>query len=425
MAQMPVPLTEMPLNPTPQQAGIATRRVPKEIPDMDDPFCDPESGLKWAELVIEQPTPLGEQAVVDFTKPFWHYLGELSTEYISKYSDDPKRRIPNEAANLIPSRKPKPKRQQQPKAMFTANMQATNGYLGYTQGALQQQQQQQQRAFYNQQQSQNKQDQSYHAPVAPMMGQIPQQQLWPPIYRPSAPAAGGSAMHHGVSTQQQHGIPSVAPTAAAMQGICTTAAAAGQPAAQVIDQRRAEQVAAAALSVSMPFIDDVSPFNVHVLFDDAMEVLESTKQANGPSVHTVRENGINNKSATISPTQKAKPQPPVSTPKKASPKQITKTTADMVPVPTPSPVTPFQSNSNNPFSTLPATPVPPSSSQSQSKVPPKPKATPTKVVPLADIQAALARLAKAKAEAEARERLQAQAQAAQAQAAAAPPQQAA
>lgn len=135
MAQMPEPLTQMPLNPTPQQAGIATRRVPKEIPDMDDPFCDPDSGLKWAELVIEQPTLLEEQRLVDFTKPFWHYLGELSTEYISKYSEDPRRRIPNEAANLIPSRKSKPKRQslQQPKAMFNAQIQQNGGYLGYSQ----------------------------------------------------------------------------------------------------------------------------------------------------------------------------------------------------------------------------------------------------------------------------------------------------
>lgn len=368
MAQMPEPLTQMPLNPTPQQAGIATRRVPKEIPDMDDPFCDPDSGLKWAELVIEQPTLLQEQRVVDFTKPFWHYLGELSTEYISKYSEDPRRRIPNEAANLIPSRKSKPKRQslQQPKAMFNAHIQQNSGYLGYSQTALQHQQQQQQlqqqhhqiqqqRAAYNQQQpkGQGYHDPGYHAPVAPMMGQMPQQQLWPPIYRPST---GSHSMQQGV---QQH----------TMHGGGTThvlPAAAGQFTGTV-DQRRAEYVAAAALSA------------------------------------TTQETGANIGSVATSPVT----QYPVSTPQKS------------INVPPPSmssPTTPFQSNGKGAPRTPNHVPVPPPQTQSNSseQTTPQPKATPTKVVPLADIQAALARLAKAKAETELRERLQAQAQAAQA-----------
>lgn len=395
MAQMPEPLTEMPLNPTPQQAGIATRRVPKEIPDMDDPFCDPNSGLKWAELVIEQPALLEEQRVVDFTKPFWHYLGELSTEYISKYSEDPQRRIPNEAANLIPSRKSKPKRQslQQPKAMFNAHMQQNGGYLGYSQAVLQHQQQhqqlqqqhhqiQQQRAAYNQQQMQSKgqgyHDPGYHAPVAPMMGQMPQQQLWPPIYRPSA---GGPGMQQGA--QQPHtmhggGTMHVSP-AAAGQFVGT------------IDQRRVEYVAAAALSVS--------PHHVHQL---------SMENATNPS----QETGVNIKSAATSPVTLQGANLPQS-----------KSSKVVINVPAPAmPTTPFRSNGKGSFSSPPQifTPTSASTPQAQSspseQLNPQAKSTPTKVVPLADIQAALARLAKAKTEAEAelRERLQAQAQAAQA-----------
>lgn len=409
MAQMPEPLTEMPLNPTPQQAGIATRRVPKEIPDMDDPFCDPGSGLKWAELVIEQPTLLTEQVAVDFTKPFWHYLGELSTEYISKYSDDPRTRIPNEAANLIPSRKPKPKRQsqQQPKAMFNAHIQ-NSGYLGYSQGVLQQQQHQQQhqmqqqRAAYNQQQSKGQvyHDPGYHAPVAPMMGQMPQQQqLWPPVYRPSAGSPGMQ-----VSTPNMQGAAS---------------AAAGQFTGSIIDQRRAEYVAAAALSAS--------PQHVH---GPSIEAPNSTTQvmANGVTIHTHLETGTNSQPA--SPTiQNAGLNISQYLAEDDSP-QASKV---LVNVPVPPPITSLQSNGNNMFSASPVPPqpqmfAPAPASQPQligSEQPPpvpQPKATPTKVVPLADIQAALARLAKAKAEAEARERLQAQAQAAQAvNAASAPP----
>lgn len=377
MAQMPEPLTQMPLNPTPQQAGIATRRVPKEIPDMDDPFCDPDSGLKWAELVIEQPTLLQEQRVVDFTKPFWHYLGELSTEYISKYSEDPRRRIPNEAANLIPSRKSKPKRQslQQPKAMFNAHMQQNSGYLGYSQTVLQHQQQhqqlqlqhqqiQQQRAAYSQQQQQSKEqgyhEPGYHAPVAPMMGQMPQQQLWPPIYRPPA---GSLGMQQGVQQRTMHGGASTAHV---------SPVTADQLARTVADQRRAEYVAAAALSA------------------------------------TTQEIASTNFITTSPVTQKHASQYPASTPREAI----------NVPTPPIPPTIPFQSNGKGTPRTPNHVSAPPPQTQSNSseQTIPQPKATPTKVVPLADIQAALARLAKAKAdsETELRERLQAQAQAAQA-----------
>lgn len=377
MAQMPEPLTQMPLNPTPQQAGIATRRVPKEIPDMDDPFCDPDSGLKWAELVIEQPTLLEEQRLVDFTKPFWHYLGELSTEYISKYSEDPWRRIPNEAANLIPSRKSKPKRQslQQPKAMFNAQMQHNGGYLGYPQAVLQQEQLQQQRAAYNQQQQQSKEqgyhDPGYHAPVAPMM---PQQQLWPPIYRPSAEDPG---LQQGVQQQynMQGGTMHVSPTAAG-QFVGT------------IDQRRVEYVAAAALSVS--------PHHVYQL---------SMENATGPP----QEIGADVTSTATSPIS----QYPTGTPNLSQPKSPK--VAINVPAP-PMPTTPFKPNRKGLSSALPLQTSTPASTSPSEQTAPQSKSTPTKVVPLADIQAALARLAKAKAEAESglRERLQAQAQAAQA-----------
>lgn len=427
MAQMPEPLTQMPLNPTPQQAGIATRRVPKEVPDMDDPFCDPESGLKWAELVIERPTHLEEQVLVDPKKPFWHYLGELSTEYISKYSEDPRRRIPNDAANLIPSRKPKPKRQsqQQPKAMFNAHMQQNGGYLGYSQGVLQQQHQQQlqqlqvqQSTAYSHQQQQQQakgqvyHDPGYHAPVAPMMGQMPQQQLWPPVYRPSVGSPGMQQQRVAVPTMQG-GVGAHATPAAADQYM------------GVIDQRRAEYVAAAALSAS--------PQLAH---GPQVETPKAEKQAtpSNAAAPVAQETGANNSPAvtSVSPTsQKANPsalQYPAKTPQKVSPPQSTPPKTSKAPVnvpvpPKPSPSTPFQPNRNNAFLTpppppspqmfTPAPPPPQSGAPEQALVPPK--QTPTKVVPLADIQAAIARLA--------RERLQAQAQAAQA--ATAPPPQAA
>ncbi|KAH8145725.1 uncharacterized protein LAJ45_10202 [Morchella importuna] len=383
---IPEPLTEMPLNPTPQQAGIATRRVPKEIPDTDDCFGEPASGLKWAEFVVERPAFNEDQAPVDFTKPFWHYLGELSTEYISKYSEDPRRRVPNEAANLIPSRKPKPRRQTLPKAAaFNSHMQnaTASGYMGYSQGLSPQQQaeqryqqqlQAQQRRFmYNHPPSQG-----YHgAPVAPMVGQLPQHQLWPPVYRP-------------VDFPMQHA-----------HDMGTNMPATGQFMAQSVDQRRAAHMAAAALSMSPHgiFSNDI-PSQVSGLAE--MDT-SNAHEDNASSIAAMEDTII----VTSPIIQKAdvSPNPQLVTPLKFEPQddQSLSNTAKVTTVPMPAPVTPPQLNGNNPLSA-------PSSGA--------PNPPPNK----ADIQAALARLAKAKADMEAKKRSQEQAQSSQAQSQATPQQ---
>ncbi|KAI5841788.1 JmjC domain, hydroxylase-domain-containing protein [Morchella snyderi] len=391
---IPEPLTEMPLNPTPQQAGIATRRVPKEIPDIDDCFGGPTSGLKWAEFVVERPAFNEDQAPVDFTKPFWHYLGELSTEYISKYSEDPRRRIPNEAANLIPSRKPKPRRQTLPKAAaFNSHMQNATaiGYMGYPQGIsryqeqLQQHQAQQRRFMYNHPPSQG-----YHgAPVAPMVGQPPQHQLWPPIYRPT-------------DFPMQH-----------VQDMGANMPATGQFMAQSVDQRRAAHMAAAALSMSPHgiFSNDIPS---QVSSGLAEMQVSNAHEDNASSIAAMEDTII----VTSPIIQKAdvSPNPQLVIPLKFEPQddQSSSNTAKTNTVPIPAPTTPPQLNRNNPLST-PSSGAPNPPPQQGSEAPPQPKPTPTKVVPLADIQAALARLAKAKADTEARKRSQEQAQSSQAQ----------
>jgi hypothetical protein len=59
-------------------------------------------GYSWGELVVAEEFRNPDQAPV---KKWWYYLGEQSTEYIPKYSEDPTRRIHN------PESIPKPQKQ--------------------------------------------------------------------------------------------------------------------------------------------------------------------------------------------------------------------------------------------------------------------------------------------------------------------------
>ncbi|KAF8468304.1 hypothetical protein BDZ91DRAFT_793174 [Kalaharituber pfeilii] len=88
----------------------------KAVPGPPERFGDGDSGLRWAEFVLEPIPANAEQAAVDPAKNFWYYLGEHSTEYIAKYSADPARRVPCGDAAVLPkpakarpAPKPKPK----------------------------------------------------------------------------------------------------------------------------------------------------------------------------------------------------------------------------------------------------------------------------------------------------------------------------
>jgi len=65
----------------------------------DKPFGSSDSGYQWGELVVGEKYLNREQEAV---KQWWHYLGEQSTEYIPKYTDDPASRVHNPASNFVP-----------------------------------------------------------------------------------------------------------------------------------------------------------------------------------------------------------------------------------------------------------------------------------------------------------------------------------
>lgn len=174
---LPLPLTEMPMYPTAQQSGVATTKAPKLIPEPDDPFCDEASGLKWGELIIASPPVNADQALVDPNNPIWHYLGEHSTEYIAKYADDPEKRVPNEAASMGSTRKPRAK------IIKTPAKAHKPAYLGP--GPLEHSQALQ--PPYTPDQTHNHHSSPSHLTGEASTSHLPQQQLWPPVYRPSIP----------------------------------------------------------------------------------------------------------------------------------------------------------------------------------------------------------------------------------------------
>ena len=163
--------------PTAQQSGVATTKAPKLIPEPDDPFCDEASGLKWGELILASPPVNADQAPVDPNNPIWHYLGEYSTEYIAKYADDPEKRVPNEAASMGSTRKPRAKITKTPAKVHKPAYLGT-GPLEHSQ-ALQ--------PPYTPDQTHDHHSSPSHLTGGASTSHLPQQQLWPPVYRPSIP----------------------------------------------------------------------------------------------------------------------------------------------------------------------------------------------------------------------------------------------
>lgn len=167
-----------PLHADPENPGVhGIRKVAEPprpgIPQPGDAFCD-GSTFVWDELELFNPTKLVDQEPIDLRKNFWYYLGELSTEYISKFSEDPRKRVPNSAAQMTPQRKArsitKPPSRPSPTLLFhpsqpqyTLHFPLGNGgsyYYGQSSGYA---------GYPNSQQSRQP------------------QQVWPPVYRPSAP----------------------------------------------------------------------------------------------------------------------------------------------------------------------------------------------------------------------------------------------
>jgi hypothetical protein len=102
----PDAITTAPLYPDPSYPRTRKAKVAqKDIPEAEEMFGDDDSIYKWGELVVAEPSKLQDQEPV---RNWWYYLGELSTEYIPKYSEDPRRRVHNNAANFVT---PKPARQ--------------------------------------------------------------------------------------------------------------------------------------------------------------------------------------------------------------------------------------------------------------------------------------------------------------------------
>ncbi|KAL7268580.1 hypothetical protein RUND412_008794 [Rhizina undulata] len=200
-AHIPGPMPQ----PTAMQLGMVASQALRELPQTDDPFCDTGSGLTWAELHIENPTKLVDQAPVDPNRPYWHYLGELSTEYIAKYTDDPRKRVPNDAASVLPAKRQKSRvtkthaSHHAQHAQHAVHQAAPIGLPAHPSYNLYQQ-------SYGQSYVPGTSfgASSSQAPVALMgsEGHLPPQQLWPPVYRPTAPVAtmGPPPPPHPVNT---------------------------------------------------------------------------------------------------------------------------------------------------------------------------------------------------------------------------------
>ena len=79
------------------------------VPEMGDPFHDPNSGQKWAEFnTAEARHP--SQAKVDLSKEnqLWYYLGKTSTEARAQYTEDLAQTRYNTKSNFLDTVKPVP-----------------------------------------------------------------------------------------------------------------------------------------------------------------------------------------------------------------------------------------------------------------------------------------------------------------------------
>jgi hypothetical protein len=82
------------------------------VPEVGDPFHDPDSEQKWAEWHAANSTEIRNafQVKVDMSKSdkLWHYLGKTSTEARAQYTSDPKITTHNPKSNFLDTVKPSP-----------------------------------------------------------------------------------------------------------------------------------------------------------------------------------------------------------------------------------------------------------------------------------------------------------------------------
>lgn len=378
-SHIPLPLTEMPLHPTAQQSGILTMRARRAFPEPEDPFCDEGSGLRWGELIIGDNMPnLEDQLPFDPSNPIWYYLGELSTDYIAKYSDDPEKRIPNDAANIVSSRKSRTKIMKTPtKAMYSGQVMQYSA-PSYLQGSQ----------TYSL-------GQSYKAPVAHMMregGHAPPQQLWPPVYRPSAasPSPIGNGIVNIVTNATKAFISEQALSSiSSVEGQIASVARPDSPTSQPPPQTNGE---VRRQSDDLSSQDGVQPSSTVSMIDPQLMVQSSVTAIAQPS--------------PLSPPFQSPP--PIPATIAAAPSYhsvpVQKATLPVAPPPT------KLRGTSVPTDIVRSSPPPPSSLPLYSPSATFPRqqslspVSSRKPVPLADIQAALAQLAKARAEEEAKRR---------------------
>ncbi|KAI5782942.1 JmjC domain, hydroxylase-domain-containing protein, partial [Pyronema domesticum] len=86
----PDAITTAPLYPDPSHHQRKAKVAQKDIPDAEESFGDEESTFKLGELIVGEESGLEHQEPI---KAWWYYLGEQSTEYISKFTGDPKSRV--------------------------------------------------------------------------------------------------------------------------------------------------------------------------------------------------------------------------------------------------------------------------------------------------------------------------------------------
>ncbi|CAZ80461.1 unnamed protein product [Tuber melanosporum] len=386
---LPLPLTEMPMYPTAQQSGVATTKAPKLVPEPDDPFCDEASGLKWGELIMAGPPVNADQAPVDLSNSIWHYLGEHSTEYIAKYTDDPEKRVPNEAASMGSTRKPRAKIIKTPAKVLKP--------MHHSPGPLQRSQELQ--SPYTPDQTRD-----HHSPQSHLTGggvnisHLSQQQLWPSAYQPSVPTvSSGTSIANIVADATKAFINEHALFQTQEHAILTqilpgreTGMSASQPLTLMNDGARqhdddfSNQESIQSSTTSNSMIDPqlmaqgtglvATPPSQQIEAYDPVFVAQQTSalstQTTGPA-HDMTETlprGVNSPEQVSAPTVVATPQG-----------------SSITSVPqSPPPSSALPAVDHSPNTSLPHQPL--------SSTPPR------KLVPLADIQAALAQLARAKAQ---------------------------
>ncbi|KAI5787065.1 JmjC domain, hydroxylase-domain-containing protein [Geopyxis carbonaria] len=107
----PDAITTAPLFPQLDYRPMGRAQPPRnDLPQPDEHFG---MGLIWGGLILENIDVSPDQVPISDKDSWWHYLGELSTESIAKYSRNPSSRMPDESANFI-SQKNKPKTRKAP-----------------------------------------------------------------------------------------------------------------------------------------------------------------------------------------------------------------------------------------------------------------------------------------------------------------------